>query len=69
MTFDVAKKNDQLQMTINGDQTVQLEIDKKNSFSVVNKEGFTISFTVAKNQMASDLVLHQPNGTFTAKRK
>jgi len=69
MTFDVAKKDDQLQMTINDDQTVKLEINDKNSFTVVNKEGFSISFKVGKNHIASDLILHQPNGTFTAKRK
>jgi len=69
MTFNVAKKNNQLQMTINDDQTVKLEINDINSFSVINKEGFSISFKVGKNQMASDLILHQPNGTFTAKRK
>lgn len=69
MTFDVAKKNNQLQMTINGDQTVQLKINHNNSFSVVDKEGFTISFNLGENQMASDLILHQPNGTFIAKRK
>lgn len=69
MTFDVTKKNNQLHMTVNGDQTVQLEISKEHSFSVVEKEGYSISFTMDKNQMASDLILHQPNGTFTAKRK
>ena len=69
MTFDVAKKNNLLHMTVNGDQTVQLQMSKEHSFSVVDKEGYTVSFTVAANQLASDLILHQPNGTFTAKRK
>jgi hypothetical protein len=66
--FKVAALNNQLQMTVNGEQTVQLVNTNLHTFSVVDKEGFNVSFTVGKNQMASDLILHQPNGTFTAKR-
>ena len=56
-------------MTVNDDQTVQLQINEEHGFSVVEKEGFHISFTIGENKMASQLILHQPNGTFTAKRK
>jgi CubicO group peptidase (beta-lactamase class C family) len=69
MVFKVATQNNQLQMTINDKQLVQLLNTDVNTFSVVGKEGFTISFTVENNKTASDLTLHQPNGTFTAKRK
>ena len=67
--FEVAALNNQLQMIVNGDQTVQLVITNAHTFSVVDKEGFNVSFTLGKNEMASNLILHQPNGTFTAIRK
>ena len=36
---------------------------------IASASSFAIfSFTLDKNQIASNLILHQPNGTFTAKR-
>ena len=69
MLFKVLVEDNQLQMTINGKQLVHLLKTKTNQFSVVEKEGFTVSFELQDNKKATVLILHQPNGNFSAHRK
>ena len=59
---------DTLILTVPGQPTYTLEPTSKNSFTLKDQSGFRVEFKMT-GDAATQMVLHQPNGTFTAERK
>jgi len=57
-----------LDRVVPGQPTYTLEPTSENSFQLKDQLGFRVEFTMADGT-PTQMVLHQPNGTFTAERK
>jgi len=57
-----------LTLTVPGQPTYTLAPTAENAFTLKDQSGFRVEFTVADGT-PMQMVLHQPNGTFTAERK
>ena len=69
MVVSVSERGDKtLILTVPGQPAYELESTNANEFDIKGLAGYSVSFNVAGNA-ASELVFHQPNGVFTAKRK
>lgn len=69
MTATVTLKGDNiLNLTVPGQPTYELVPSKENEFDIKGLSGFSVSFNLNGNK-TGEIVFHQPNGTFTAKRK
>jgi len=65
----VSERGDKaLILTVPGQPAYELVSTIVNEFDIKGLAGYSVSFNVAGNA-ASELVFHQPNGVFTAKRK
>jgi CubicO group peptidase (beta-lactamase class C family) len=60
--------DDTLTLTVPGQPTYTLEPTAENAFSLKDQSGFHVEFKMAEGT-PTQMVLHQPNGTFTAERK
>jgi CubicO group peptidase (beta-lactamase class C family) len=60
--------DDTLTLTVPGQPTYTLEPTAENSFTLKDQPGFRVEFKMT-DETAAQMVLHQPNGTFTAERK
>jgi hypothetical protein len=59
---------DTLTLTVPGQPTYTLEPTAENTFTLKDQSGFRVEFKTT-NDTPTQMVLHQPNGTFTAERK
>jgi hypothetical protein len=60
--------DDTLTLTVPGRPTYTLEPTAENSFTLKDQSGFSVEFKMTDGT-PTQMVLHQPNGTFTAERK
>jgi hypothetical protein len=60
--------DDTLTLTVPGQPTYTLEPTAENTFTLKDQSGFRVEFKTT-NGTPTQMVLHQPNGTFTAERK
>ena len=60
--------DDTLTLTVPGQPTYTLAPTAENSFTLKDQSGFRVEFTMTDGA-PTRMVLHQPNGTFTAERK
>ena len=59
---------DTLTLTVPGQPTYTLTPTEENEFNIQDLSGFSVTFR-EEDSAVTQMVLHQPNGTFTAKRK
>lgn len=57
-----------LTLTVPGQPTYELRPTRENNFAIKDLSGFNVEFATEGGQVAR-MILHQPNGTFTAERK
>jgi len=57
-----------LTLTVPGQPTYTLEPSAENTFNLKDISGFSVAFTTEEGTV-TQMILHQPNGTFTAERK
>ena len=57
-----------LTLTVPGQPTYTLEPSAENTFNLRDISGFSVAFTTEEGTV-TQMILHQPNGTFTAERK
>jgi hypothetical protein len=57
-----------LTLSVPGQPTYTLEPTEENAFSLKDQTGFRVVFEMQEGT-PTEMVLHQPNGTFTAERK
>jgi CubicO group peptidase (beta-lactamase class C family) len=57
-----------LTLTVPGQPTYTLEPSAENTFNLKDISGFSVEFTTEEGTV-TQMILHQPNGTFTAERK
>jgi len=55
-------------LTVPGQPVYELATVTENEFDIKGLNGYSVSFNI-KGDKANEIVFHQPNGTFTAKRK
>lgn len=60
--------DDTLTLTVPGQPTYTLEPTAENTFTLKDQTGFSVEFKMTDGT-PTQMVLHQPNGTFTAERK
>lgn len=61
--------DDTLTLTVPGQPTYELVPVRNTSFSIKGLSGFTVEFKKNASGVVDEVVFHQPNGTFVAKRK
>jgi hypothetical protein len=65
----IAQDNDgQLTLTFGSQPASRLRPYRERSFAIDELEGFVVEFRLGADGDADELVLHQPNGTFVARR-
>ena len=67
MAIKVTFKGDVLVAMPTGQPTMELDPYKENEFNFKGLQGYSVTFNL-ENGKAIEMVLHQPNGIFTAKR-
>ena len=67
MVIKVTFKGDVLVAMPTGQPTMELDPYKENEFNFKGLQGYSVTFNL-ENGKAIEMVLHQPNGIFTAKR-
>ena len=67
MVIKVTFKGDVLVAMPTGQPTLELDPYKENEFNLKGLQGYSVTFNL-ENDKAIEMVFHQPNGIFTAKR-
>jgi CubicO group peptidase (beta-lactamase class C family) len=68
-TIVVAQDNDgQLTLTVGGQPTYKLRPYQSRTFVIDELEGFRVGFDLGSDGEVDELLFHQPNGTFVARR-
>jgi CubicO group peptidase (beta-lactamase class C family) len=68
-TVVVAQDNDgQLTLTAGSEPTCKLRPYQSRTFIIVEREGVRVEFHLGPHGEANELIFHQPNGTFVARR-
>jgi CubicO group peptidase (beta-lactamase class C family) len=68
-TVVVAQDNDgQLTLTAGSEPTCKLRPYQSRTFVIVEREGVRVEFHLGPNGEVNELIFHQPNGTFVARR-
>lgn len=68
LDLNVEDKNGKLYLSPVGQPTFQMESSNKDTFTFKDMPGYSIKFKFNGKDMAQELVMFQPNGTFIAKR-
>jgi len=69
-TVLVGQDNDgQLTLTIGGQPTYKLRPYQSRTFVIDELEGFQVEFHLGPDEEVDELIFHQPNGTFVARRR
>jgi hypothetical protein len=69
MRIEVAQDNDgQLIATVANQPTYRLRPYQGGTFAIVELVGFRMEFCRGPDGMVDELIFHQPNGTFPARR-